>query len=97
MAYEVDSQNVGLGYVAPRPVIRKNIEAFSNALNKIDAKAQEALKQRTAIQTALSQVELDSSEDEWKAKYIQDIKFHFLQRQYLMHLLDLVLYGLMLV
>lgn len=74
MAYEVDSQNVGLGYVAPRPVIRKNIEAFSNALNKIDAKAQEALKQRTAIQTALSQVELDSSEDEWKAKYIQDIK-----------------------
>lgn len=73
MAYEIDSQSIGFGPVAPRPVIRKNIEMFSNALNKIDTKAQEALKQRTAIDMALAQVDLNSDEDAWKANYAQNI------------------------
>ena len=74
MANEIDSQSIGLGDVAPRPVIKKHLDIFANALNKIDEKSKEALKQRTAIQTALSQIDLDSSEDEWKAAYARNIQ-----------------------
>lgn len=74
MAYEVDKQDIGLGYVAPRPVIKKHLDIFTNSLNKIDEMHKEALKQRSAIQTALAQIELDSSEDNWKAAYARGIQ-----------------------
>lgn len=74
MANEENSQSIGFGYVAPRPIIKKHLDIFANSLNKIDEKHKEALKQRTAIQTALAQIELDSSEDNWKAAYARDIQ-----------------------
>lgn len=74
MANEVSNINFGLAPVAPRPIIKKHLDMFASSLNKIDEKSREALKQRSAIQTALSQIELDSSEDEWKAKYARDIQ-----------------------
>lgn len=74
MANEESSQSVGFGYVAPRPIIKKHLDIFANSLNKIDEKHKEALKQRSAIQTALAQIELDSSEDDWKAAYARSIQ-----------------------
>lgn len=69
-----DSFNVGFAPVARRPIIRKNLDAFASAFDKIGNAHMEALKQRSAIDVALAQVELDSSEDEWKADYVQKIK-----------------------
>nr|DAK43504.1 MAG TPA: hypothetical protein [Crassvirales sp.] len=74
MANEESSQSIGFGYVAPRPIIKKHLDIFANSLNKIDEKHKEALKQRSAIQTALAQIELDSSEDDWKAAYARSIQ-----------------------
>lgn len=74
MANEESSQSIGFGYVAPRPIIKKHLDIFANSLNKIDEKHKEALKQRSAIQTALAQIELDSSEDNWKAAYARSIQ-----------------------
>lgn len=74
MTNEYESQSYGLSDVAPRPIIKKHVDVFANSLNKIDEKSKEALKQRSAIQAALSQVELDSSEDEWKAEYARNIQ-----------------------
>ena len=68
-----DSQS-NYGFVPRREPIKKNLDAFATSLNKIDEKNQQALKQRTAIDIALSQVQLDSSEDNWKASYSQKIK-----------------------
>lgn len=62
------------GFVPRREPIKKNLDAFATSLNKIDEKNQQALKQRTAIDIALSQVNLDSSEDSWKSQYAQKIK-----------------------
>ena len=74
MANEENSQSIDFGYVAPRPIIKKHLDIFANSLNKIDEKHKEALKQRSAIQTALAQIELDSSEDNWKAAYARSIQ-----------------------
>lgn len=74
MVNEENTQSIGFGYVAPRPIIKKHLDIFANSLNKIDEKHKEALKQRTAIQTALAQIELDNSEDNWKAAYARSIQ-----------------------
>ena len=65
---------IGLGYVAPRPVVRMNLDAYSKAIDKIDQKSREAREKKSAIDAALAQVELDSSEDAWKFKYAKGIK-----------------------
>lgn len=66
--------NVGFYNVPQREPIRMNLDAFSKAIDKIDEKNQRALQQRTAIDVALSQIELDSSEDQWKFNYAQNIR-----------------------
>ena len=65
---------IGLGYVAPRPVVRMNLDAYTKAIDKIDQKSREAREKKSAIDAALAQVELDSSEDAWKFKYAKGIK-----------------------
>lgn len=65
---------IGLGYVAPRPVVRMNLDAYTKAIDKIDQKSKEAREKKSAIDAALAQVELDSSEDAWKFKYAKGIK-----------------------
>lgn len=69
-----NSVNLGFYNVPQREPIRMNLDAFSKSIDKIDEKNQKALQQRTAIDVALSQVELDSSEDEWKFNYAQRIR-----------------------
>lgn len=65
---------IGLGYVAPRPVVRMNLDAYSKAIDKIDQKSREAREKKSAIDAALAQVELNPSEDAWKYKYAKNIK-----------------------
>lgn len=68
--------NINLGFynVPQREPVRMNLDAFSKSIDKIDEKNQKALQQRTAIDVALSQIELDSSEDQWKFNYAQNIR-----------------------
>jgi hypothetical protein len=65
---------IGLGYVAPRPVVRMNLDAYTKAIDKIDQKSREAREKKSAIDAALAQVELNPSEDAWKYKYAKNIK-----------------------
>lgn len=65
---------IGLGYVAPRPVVRMNLDAYAKAIDKIDQKSREAREKKSAIDAALAQVELNPSEDAWKYKYAKGIK-----------------------
>ena len=65
---------IGLGYVAPRPVVRMNLDAYTKAIDKIDQKSREAREKKSAIDAALAQVKLDSSEAAWKFKCAKGIK-----------------------
>lgn len=68
------SNYIGVNDVPSRPLIRRDVAALSNSLNKIDEKNKEALEKRNAIDIALSQVELNPAEDSWKIKYAQNIR-----------------------
>lgn len=57
-----------------RPVVRKDLSILSKSFDDIDTRHQEALKQRTAIDTALANLELNEAEDSWKTKYSDSIK-----------------------
>ena len=78
-----DYNAVTVGGVVPQRIpVRSNIEAFTNALNKIDARADEVAKQATAIDVALSQADLNEKENAWKAKKSQQIKDELLTNKY---------------
>lgn len=78
-----DYNTVTVGGVVPQRIpVRSNIEAFTNALNKIDARADEVAKQATAIDVALSQADLNEKENAWKAKKSQQIKDELLTNKY---------------
>lgn len=53
---------------------RRNVEAFTNALNKIDEKAKESLQTRNQIQMALANLDINAAEDSWKAGYARNIQ-----------------------
>lgn len=53
---------------------RRNVEAFTNALNKIDEKAKESLQTQNQIQMALANLDINAAEDSWKAGYIRNIQ-----------------------
>lgn len=71
---DYNSVSLGFGPVQRRPIIRKNLDAFAQSINKIDEAHREAIKQRTAIDVALGQIQLDHAEDGWKYQYIERIK-----------------------
>ena len=64
----------GLGRVPTRPVVRRDLSAFATALDKIDTNSKAAIEKRSAIDLALSQIELNPSEDEWKYNYAKRIR-----------------------
>lgn len=72
--YDENSTYVGLGQVAPRPIIRRNLDVLGNALNKIDERSDRAIEKKSSIDAALSQIKLNSKEDEWKYNYIKGLK-----------------------
>lgn len=53
---------------------RRNVEAFTNALNKIDEKAKESLQTQNQIKTALANLDINVAEDSWKAGYVRNIQ-----------------------
>lgn len=65
---------VGFYNVPQRPIIKKNLEMYSKAMDNLYEQHREAIKQRSAIDIALSQIELDDSENEWKYNYAQRIR-----------------------
>ena len=53
---------------------RRNVEAFTNALNKIDEKAKESLQTQNQIKMALANLDINAAEDSWKAGYVRNIQ-----------------------
>lgn len=76
MAQDSNNKEVQVGFynVPQRPIIKKNLDMYAKAMDNLYEQHREALKQRSAIDVALSQIELDSSEDEWKYNYAKRIR-----------------------
>lgn len=53
---------------------RRNVEAFTNALNKIDEKAKESLQTQNQIKMTLANLDINAAEDSWKAGYVRNIQ-----------------------
>ena len=51
---------------ANQPIIRRNLDAYSKAIDKMDARHEEAIKQKSALDVAFSQLEMNEAEDGWK-------------------------------
>lgn len=69
-----NSIQIGFYNVPQRPIIKKNLDIYAKAMDNLYEQHREAIKQRSAIDAALSQIELDSSEDEWKYNYARNIR-----------------------
>lgn len=53
--------------------IEQDFNILERAMAKQEERKQNALKQQSAIKAAISEVDLDASEDEWKQQYIDNI------------------------
>ena len=71
--YTEDIQLGGYVPVAVTPKF-KATSRLAEAMKTLDTRHEQALQQLSAIDLALSQVELNEAEDAWKANYIADIK-----------------------
>ena len=75
MAYKDNQTNVSIGgYVPQRIPVRSNLDALSQALNKIDERSDKAIQQKSAITNAIGQLKLNSAEDKWKYDYAKRIE-----------------------
>lgn len=75
MAYKNIQSGVTIGgYVPQRVPVRSNLEALSQALNKIDERSDKAIQQKSAIINAIGQLKLNAAEDKWKYDYAKRIE-----------------------
>ena len=75
MAYKDNQTNVSIGgYVPQRIPVRSNLDALSQALNKIDERSDKAIQQKSAITNAICQLKLNAAEDKWKYDYAKRIE-----------------------
>lgn len=75
MAYKNSQNGVTIGgYVPQRVPVRSNLEALSQALNKIDERSDKAIQQKSAITNAIGQLKLNAAEDKWKYDYAKRIE-----------------------
>lgn len=75
MAYKNNQNGITIGgYVPQRVPVRSNLEAFSQALNKIDERSDKAIQQKSAITNAIGQLKLNAAEDKWKYDYAKRIE-----------------------
>lgn len=75
MAYKNNQSGISIGgYVPQRTPVRANIEALSQALNKIDERSDKAIQQKSAITNAIGQLKLNAAEDKWKYDYAKRIE-----------------------
>lgn len=57
-----------------RPIIAKPFNRLSETINKLDAQHQEAIKQKTAIDIQLANLDLNEAEDKWRAEKADEIR-----------------------
>lgn len=57
-----------------RPIIAKPFNRLSETISKLDAQHQEAIKQRTAIDVQLANLDLNEAEDKWRADKAEEIR-----------------------
>lgn len=75
MAYKNNQSGITIGgYVPQRVPVRSNLEALSQALNKIDERSDKAIQQKSAITNAIGQLKLNAAEDKWKYNYAKRIE-----------------------
>lgn len=75
MAYKNNQNGITIGgYVPQRVPVRSNLEALSQALNKIDERSDKAIQQKSAITNAIGQLKLNAAEDKWKYDYAKRIE-----------------------
>ena len=75
MAYKNNQSGITIGgYVPQRIPVRSNLEALSQALNKIDERSDKAIQQKSAITNAIGQLKLNAAEDKWKYEYAKRIE-----------------------
>ena len=75
MAYKNNQSGITIGgYVPQRVPVRLNLEALSQALNKIDERSDKAIQQKSAITNAIGQLKLNAAEDKWKYDYAKRIE-----------------------
>lgn len=75
MAYKNNQRDISIGgYVPQRVPVRSNLEALSQALNKIDERSDKAIQQKSAITNAIGQLKLNAAEDKWKYDYAKRIE-----------------------
>lgn len=75
MAYKNNQSGITIGgYVPQRVPVRSNLEALTQALNKIDERSDKAIQQKSAITNAIGQLKLNAAEDKWKYDYAKRIE-----------------------
>lgn len=75
MTYKNNQSGITIGgYVPQRVPVRANLEALSQALNKIDERSDKAIQQKSAITNAIGQLKLNAAEDKWKYDYAKRIE-----------------------
>ena len=75
MVYKNNQSGITIGgYVPQRVPVRSNLEALSQALNKIDERSDKAIQQKSAITNAIGQLKLNAAEDKWKYDYAKRIE-----------------------
>lgn len=75
MAYKNNQSGITIGgYIPQRVPVRSNLEALSQALNKIDERSDKAIQQKSAITNAIGQLKLNAAEDKWKYDYAKRIE-----------------------
>lgn len=75
MTYKNNQSGITIGgYVPQRVPVRSNLEALSQALNKIDERSDKAIQQKSAITNAIGQLKLNAAEDKWKYNYAKRIE-----------------------
>lgn len=73
ITYDIPQSNMGIFNPVEYKPQAPDISLLVNRMDKIDRDRKEAIEKQTALNVALSQVELDESEDEWKQNYINDL------------------------
>ena len=75
MVYKNNQNGITIGgYVPQRVPVRSNLDALSQALNKIDERSDKAIQQKSAITNAIGQLKLNAAEDKWKYDYAKRIE-----------------------
>lgn len=65
--------SINMSPVRRRTPIGMNVNAFADAIIKLDAKYQDAAKQQSAIDMALAQLPVNAAEDEWRANLSDEV------------------------